>query len=199
MADSNTNDPVVSLYLDGQVGIQLNHKAFSGKMDLKIQVHERSKPVTLVLDGYREEEKGVDMAVALRRGLLSLIDVESQCPVPISPSDEPAGSLLLPPGSSNRFYSLSIDSLHYFWKMLVPNRKYEIRWSGDSGQSWCYYGQSEEDFESVTRLPVRRLPRPIKLTVYDDVSAPPQFSISLPPLQISAIFLAVLHSRLNLQ
>lgn len=179
MADSKKIDPVVSLYLDGQAGIQLNRKAFSGKMDLKIQTHERSKPVTLVLDGYREEEKGFDIAIALRRGLLDLIDIDTNNPISISPGHEEAGSLVLPLASPNMFYGLSIDSFDSFWKVLTPGRKYEIRWSIDSGQSWCYYGQPEESFENITRLPVQRLPRPIKLTVHDDSSAPPQFSISL--------------------
>lgn len=178
MADSK-KEPVISLFLDGQVGIQLNSKAFSGKMDLKIQMHERSKPVTLVLDGYREEEKSFDIAIALRRGLLDLIDLETNSPISISPSDEAAGSLALPPASPNIFYGLSIDSFDSFWNILIPGHRYEMRWSVDSGQCWCYYGQPEESFENITRLPVRRLPRPIKLTVYDDASAPPHLSISL--------------------
>ena len=179
MANSKNNASVVSLYLDGQVGIQPNRKAFSGNMDLKIQMHERNKAVTLVLDGYCEKERRFDIAVALRRGLLDLIDVETNSPISISPSDEAAGSLVVPPASSNTFYSLSIDSFDSFWNVLIPGRRYEIRWSVDSGQSWCFYGKREESFENVSRLPARRLPRPIHLTVYDDVSAPPQFSISL--------------------
>ena len=65
--------------------------------------------------------------------------------------------------------------------MLHVGRKYELRWSESAEQSWCYYGQPEESLEKDTRLPVRRMPKPITFTVHDDVSASPHFSISLSP------------------
>src|SRR5207248_3502514 len=56
---------------------------------------------------------------------------------------------------------------------------YELRWSESAGQSWCYYGQPDESLKDATRLPVRRMPKPIGFTVHDEASASPQFTISL--------------------
>jgi hypothetical protein len=173
MADAKNDEPVVSLFLDGQVGFQLNRKAFSRKMNMKTQMRERNKPVTLVLDGYSEDKKGIDIPT-LRRGLLELFDAETKRQISIPTSDEAAGSLVIPAASPNQLFDPTLDSFDPFWNgLLKPGRNYEILWSANGGHSWCYYGQPEESFENFTRLPVRRLTRSIKLIVHDDASAPP--------------------------
>ncbi|SRR6266536_2854669 len=104
MSASETIDPVISLYLDGyrpDPSFQLNHKSMSA-MHVLIQMHEQNKPVTLVLDGFREEDKELDVAIALREGLLELIDAETQNPISIPPTDEAAGSLVVPARAGTR-------------------------------------------------------------------------------------------------
>jgi hypothetical protein len=111
-----------------------------------------------------------------------LIDTETGNQISIPSSDEPAGSLSVPAASRNLFYNLGIDTSSAFWsEFLKAGGKYEIGWSKTAGQSWCYYDQSEATSQDPKRLPVRRLPRPLKLTLFNDDSAPPQFSMSLTP------------------
>lgn len=182
MEASKNNQPIISIYLDGSMEFQLKQKAFSGTMAMKIDMHERENPVTLVLDGYHEKSNCFGIPTALCKCLLDLFDVETNSKIPISPSDEAAGSLFVPAASTSRWFNLSLDPLDPYWDgLLSPGRKYEIRWSANAGQSWCYYGEPEESFENITRLPVCRMTRPLKLTVYDNTSTPPRFSISLSP------------------
>jgi len=179
MSTSEKIDAVISLYLGGytpNLNFQLNSKRWPTYV--LIQMHEQNLPVTLVLDGFHEEEKELDVAVALCQGVLELIDMETQNPISIPPIDEAVGSI--PASSGTRRYGLTLDSTNSFWKELLHvGYKYEFRWSESVGQSRCYYRQPDESLKNVTRLPVRRMPKPITFTVQDDPSASPQLSVSL--------------------
>jgi hypothetical protein len=116
--------------------------------------------------------------------LLELFDVETGCQVsiPSSDNDDDAGHLVIPAGSQIRLYKSTFDVFSTFCnEFLQPGHKYEIRWSKNAGQSWCYYGQLEDPLKNATRLPVQRYSVPLKLTVFDNDSVPPLFPMSLTP------------------
>jgi hypothetical protein len=181
MADSN-GETIIAISLDGKVGFQLNREALSGVINMEVRMRDDANPVTLVLDGYRDS--GFDIAIALRRSLLELFDVETDnlVSIPSSDSDDDAGSIVVPAESQIRSYKSKFDVFSTFWnEFLQPGHKYEIRWSKNAGQSWCYYNQPEDPLKNATRLPVQRYSVPLKLTVFDDDSVPPLFSMSLTP------------------
>jgi len=178
MADPN---PTISLYLDGELSFQLGRKGFSGTTpNLKVQMHDTSHAATLVIPGYRPVTKTFSLPLALQEGLFELLDKETDTKVSVPPNDEDAGELVVNAGARNQWFDLKIDARDDFWtQLLIPGHKYEIRWQADGNVPWAYRGEAHSG--PSQRLAVRCLPRPIKLTVFDDATAPPQISVSLAP------------------
>lgn len=178
MVDSS---PTITLYLDGELSFQLQRRGFAGTVPtLKIQMHETSNPITLAIPGYQRSTNDFNLPMALRGGLFDLFDASSNTKISIPSSDEQPGEIIVKAGAGNQWFDLKVDPQDEFWTaLLTPGRKYELRWADGSKAPWAYLG--EEHKTSPERLSVRLLPRPIKLTVFDDATAPPQFSISLTP------------------
>lgn len=178
MADPN---PTFSLYLDGELSFQLGRKGFAGTTpNLKIQMHDTSHAATLVIPGYRSSTKTFSLPLAIQGGLFDLFETETNTKVSVPSSDEEAGELVVKSGARNQWFDLKIDAREDFWtQLLTQGHRYEIRWQDDGKAPWAYRGEVHQD--SPQRLSVRRLPRPIKFTVFDNVTAPPQFSITLTP------------------
>lgn len=174
-------DPTVSLYLDGDVSFQLGRKGFAGGTPtLKVQMHETSCAANLVIPGYQSSTKTFSLRLALQGGLFDLVNVGTDQIIPVPSDDGEAGELVIRPGARNQWFDLKIDAREEFWtQLLTSGQKYEIRWRQGSETPWAYRGEMHQD--SPQHLPVRRLPRPIKVTVFDDATAPPQFSLNLCP------------------
>ncbi|KAJ4288106.1 hypothetical protein N0V90_012123 [Kalmusia sp. IMI 367209] len=177
--------PAISLYLDGELSFQLHRKGFAGTIPtLKLQMHDNKNPATLVIDGYRSSEKNFSLTHAIQRGLFELFDAETNTKIAVPQVNEEieAGKMVVPAGARNQWFDLKIDAREDFWtQLLTPGHKYEIRWAKSGHEPRAYHGETEEVSEETNRLSVRCLPRPIKLTVFDDATAPPQFSLSLTP------------------
>ncbi|KAH8726002.1 hypothetical protein GQ44DRAFT_759044 [Phaeosphaeriaceae sp. PMI808] len=178
MKDSS---PTISLYLDGAISFELGRKAFSGTTPtLKIQMHNTSHAVTLVIPGYESSTKTFNLSQAIQGGLFDLFDLETNSKVSIPSSNDDPGELVIKAASRNQWFDLKVDPREDLWMhFLIPAHKYEIRWQDDGKGPWAYLGDMHPD--PPERLFVRRLPRPIKFNVLDDATAPPQFSVSLTP------------------
>ncbi|KAF2676250.1 hypothetical protein K458DRAFT_380198 [Lentithecium fluviatile CBS 122367] len=143
-------------------------------------MHDTSHAATLVIPGYRSSTKAFSLALALQGGLFDLVDTETNTKVSVPSSDEEAEELVVKAGARNQWFDLKIDAREDFWaQILTPGHRYKICWQDDGKAPWAYRGEVHED--SPQRLSVRRLPRPIKFTVFEDADAPPQFSVSLAP------------------
>ncbi|USP81512.1 uncharacterized protein yc1106_08786 [Curvularia clavata] len=176
MAD---NGPAISLYLNGSLSLQLRNKGFSGTTPtLQIQMHDVSHAATLVIPGYDASTETFSLSLALQGGLVDLLDVDTNENVLVPSVDEKTGKLLVEAGARNRWFDLKIDFHRDFWtQLLTPGHKYHIRWRDDREFPWAFRGKDRQN--SPERLPVRLLPRPIKLNVLDSAATPLQLSISL--------------------
>lgn len=177
---SNTS-PTISLYLNGNLFFQLGHKGISGTIPtLQVQMHDASHAATLVLPGYRSSSNTVSLDLALQGGLLDLFDTENNEKISIPSSTEEPGKLVVEAKARNQWFDLKVDARDDFWtNLLTPGHKYEIRWRKDGNMPWAYRGDDER--QPPERLPVRLLPRPVTLKVFDDATAPLQLSVSLSP------------------
>lgn len=177
MAVGNSN-PTISLYLDGEISFQLGRRGFAGTMpSLKVQMHDSSHAAILVIPGYHSSSNVFNLPLALQNGLFELVDIEPNAKISIPRNDQEPGELRVEAGARNKWFELKIDARDDFWmRLLVPGHKYEIRWCDAEDILWAYHENVQEDSQ---RLLVRRLPRPIKLNVFEDATAPPQFSVVL--------------------
>jgi hypothetical protein len=169
----------ITLYLDGDMSFQLGRKGFAGNAPtLKIQMDDRSHAATLVLPGFCSTTKTVSLPIALQSGLFDLIDKENNKNVIVTPNYKEPGRLVVEAGARNQWFDLKVDPLDEFWlQALTPGHNYEIRWHKDSNMPWTY---QEGDHRNLTQgSPVRTLSRTIKLTVLDNVTAPPHLCVSL--------------------
>lgn len=175
--------PTISLFLDGELSIQLNRKGFTGsKPTLKIQMHDTSSAATISIPGSQASIKGFNIILALQGGLFDLFDAELNSKISVPSSDAKPKEFIVREGASNQRFDLQIDPCDDFWtQLLSPGHKYEIRWAEVDRALQAYRGDTHQDpLEQVT---VRFLPRPIKLNVFDDAIAPPQFSLFLTPTE----------------
>lgn len=174
-------NPIISLFLDGDIALQLHHKGFAGSTPtLKIQMHDISNSATLTIPGYQSSTKSLSLPQALQGGLFDLFDIESNQKISVVSNDQQPGELVVEAGARNQWFNLAVDTCDDFWtQLLSPGHKYEIRWTdGDTApQARCI----EDHKNSSEQLSVRLLPRPIKLHVFDDTTAPPRISLSLSP------------------
>ncbi|KAF1969853.1 hypothetical protein BU23DRAFT_557272 [Bimuria novae-zelandiae CBS 107.79] len=175
MADSN---PAISLYLDGELSFQLHRKGFAGTTpNLMIQMHDTSNAITLVIPGYQMSTKSFNLPLALQGGLLALFDAESNTRIAVPPSSSQPGKLLVKSGAPNQWFDLKLDPRDDFWShLLTPGHKYEIRWA-NVPQAY----RSDPHQQSSDSVPIRLLPRPIKLAIFSPATAPPHFSLTLTP------------------
>jgi hypothetical protein len=173
--------PTISLYLDGSLSFQLGHKGASGPSPtLQVQMHDASRTTRLVIPGYCASTNTVSPLLALQGGLFDLFDIDTNANVSVPSSNEEPGRLTVEAKARNRWFDLKIDACEDFWtQLLTPGHKYEIRWREGEGFPWAYHEDDQQ--EPPKRLPVRLLPRPIKINVFDDTAAPLQLSISLLP------------------
>jgi hypothetical protein len=174
-------NPTISLYLDGELSFQLNSRGFAGsRPTLKIQMHDTSNAATIVVPGYQASLKSFSLPLALQGGLLDLFDARSNSKISVPSSDKQTEELFVRAGAPNQWFDLNIDPCDNFWtQILGPGHEYEIRWADDGRAPRAYRGETRQD--STEQVPVRLLPRPIKFHVFDDATAPPQFSLSLTP------------------
>lgn len=185
--NSSETEPVVALNLRGYPDLVLNfgRESLSRDPKLLIKSHEKSRPVTLLLDGLLGDEPGFEVRVALQTGLLQLLDAETEQVISIPPGDSPVRPRTIKPREIEEAHTINFHPRHDFWRSLVkPSRTYLIRFSETGGLSWCQYGSKDEHpghLDSIDRagsLPFRRGSECIRFSVRDD-PPPPTFSVSL--------------------
>ncbi|KAM3081733.1 hypothetical protein ACMFMG_005180 [Clarireedia jacksonii] len=179
MSIQNPGDPKLLLYLHQtkpDLIFLLDYKSMRS-VYLLVRMQEAADSVTLILDGFHEHKQ--DVITSLHQGILKLMDAETRSiiPIPSPPLHSTPGSLTI----SNSKLAANIDTTNPFWKGLLHiGRKYELHWSAEKGESWCFYGRTEEGYENMHRFPVSRMPGPITFTAHDSISAfIPKLSISI--------------------
>lgn len=174
-------DPTISLYLDGEVSFQLGRSGSAGTMpSLKIQMHDTTYAATLTITGYRSATNTFSLPLALQGSLFDLVDTATNTKVSVPSNDEKPAELLVKAGARNQWFDLKLDAREDFWtQLLTPGHGYEIRWRDHGITPWACRGGANQGPTKL--LSVRRLPCPIKLSVFDDTTAPPQFAVSLAP------------------
>jgi hypothetical protein len=178
--------PVLSLNVAGRSPLILNfgRETISGTPQMRIRTHEKTRSLTLLLDGLPGDDYGFDVITALRRGLLQLLDAESKDVLAIPPIDTLPRARTIKPMEISQNEAINFHPRHEFWKQLVKNgNRYLIRFSESGGLSWCQYGPKEEHYGCLERgrpesLHVRRGSDVIEFTVRDD-PPPPTFSASV--------------------
>lgn len=189
MADvqpSGVSTPVLTLILSGHPHLVLNlgRESLSYDPKLRIQRHEKSRPVTLLLDGLQGDDYGFDVVTALQHGLLQLLDADSRNAIAIPPNNTPPKPRTIVPMEIDEVHTISFHPRHDFWRQLVQkDHTYLIRFSESGGLSWCQYGPKEEHLVHMDRdlpesLPLQRATDSIQFTVRDD-PPPPTFSAAL--------------------
>ncbi|KAI9872280.1 MAG: hypothetical protein M1830_001827 [Pleopsidium flavum] len=189
MSDSQSPSesmPVLSLDLRGYPDLVLNlgRESLLSDPKLLIKTHEKSRPVTLFLDGLQGDDWGFNVVTALEHGLLLLLDAETEDVISIPPRDSPARSRTIKPIAIEEVHTISFHPRHDIWRTLVKNgQTYLIKFAESGGLSWCQYGPKEEYLGHLDRhrpdsLPLRRGSECIKFSVRDD-PPPPIFSASL--------------------
>ncbi|MCJ1360990.1 hypothetical protein MMC16_000085 [Acarospora aff. strigata] len=178
--------PVLTLTLSGHPYLVLNlgRETLSSDPKLRIRRHEKSRPVTLLLDGLQGDDYGFDVVTALQHGLLQLLDADSRDVIVIPPRDNPPRARTIKPMEIDEVHTISFHPRHEFWRQLVRNgHTYLIRFSESGGLSWCQNGPKEENLGHLERhlpesLPLQRATDCIEFTIRDD-PLPPTFSASL--------------------
>ncbi|KAL5385319.1 hypothetical protein DPSP01_004778 [Paraphaeosphaeria sporulosa] len=172
---------MLALFLDGNLSFQLTRKGFAGsKPRLMIQMHDTSSAATIIIPGYQPSMKGFSLAFALQGGLLDLFDAGSNSKIPVPSNNAQPGELVVRAGAPSQWFNLRFDPCEDLWaQLLSPGHEYEIRWADGDRAPRAYRGEAGQG--PPEQVPVRFLPRPIKLNVFDEATAPPQFSLSLTP------------------
>ncbi len=146
--------PVLSLLLSGypNLVLDLGRESISSDPKLRIKRHEKSRLVTLLLDGLQGDGYGFDVATALQRGLLQLLDADSRNVIAVPPKGSPPKARTIRPMEIDGVHTISFHPRHEFWRRLVRNGEtYLIRFSESGGLSWCQYGPKEENLGHLER------------------------------------------------
>ena len=139
-----TSVVVLNLTVHSNLLLNFGRETLSHTPQLCIKRHEKTKPVTLLLDGLQGGDAGFDIVTALQHGLLQLIDATSNDIITIPPNDTQPKARTIRPREIDEVHNITFHPRHEFWKQLVrPGRRYLIKFSESSGLSWSQYGPKE--------------------------------------------------------
>ncbi len=174
----------LNLEVRSKIVMNLGREKVSGYATLRITTSEKTKPVTLFLDGLQDDGYGLNVVTALEHGLLQLLDADSKDVIAIPFKDSLLRAWTIKPMEIDELHSLEFHPGDEFWKRLVKSGgTYLIRFSDSGGLSWCQYSPKEEHSIHLLQdlpesLSLQRGPGSVEFSVKDD-PPPPAFTASI--------------------
>lgn len=169
------------LALEGSLFLQLGGNAIAGTTPrLSIRMNNEVNAYTLVFRGYNASTKKFELCTALKNGVFGLYNMKDNKRIPIPPSSNEPGELVVPAGADPQWFDMSVNGQDDFWKsLLTPGCKYQIRWHDGPTSPWSYQGKDHQ--ESPEQYSISHYASKIELTTFGENGHQPKVSISLAP------------------